>query len=865
VAEESFSFGSLLRHQRLAARLTQEELAARCGLGARTIQNLERGANLPRPETLDRLASLLGLAGEARARFAAAAKPLPPGPRDVGMRISPDERAGIPEIVRLADRRRVEPATSSILSVKRTGNAATSPEPQVPNNLPVQWTSFIGRERALLDVALLLEANHLVTLTGAGGCGKTRLSLEVATRQMEIYPDGVWFIELAPLADPALVGQAIASVLGLRETPDKPIAQTLTEHLQSKQTLLVVDNCEHLIDGAAQIIDVILRACPHARVLATSREALRIPGEVHWRVPSLAVPTAEPTIAVEDVVDVESVRLFVERGRAVRTDFGVTRQNASAVTQICRRLDGIPLAIELAATHVGALPVEQIAARLDQRFSLLTVGSRVALPRHQTLAALIGWSYDRLTGVEQTLFNRLSVFAGGFTLEAAEAVSLESDDALAALSELVRKSLVVADGETGGVERYHLLETLRQYGRERLVTLGEDASSQQRHAAYYLRLAEEARPHLFQPEQLVYLARLDHEWDNVRVAFRWFIDHKEAEAGMRLGTALEFWYWYRVIDEPQWYAWRTQLLALPSMSPPSAARANTLLWASCSTMIRRDLPGARRLFAEALATARQAGDEGMLAWVMHRTSRYGGPAPEKWYGASALDLAKGAVALYQAISDRWGVAITQTWLGYLEYHQGKIKHAHLLLTEALAIARAVGERHCVAFALRCLGEVTSAANDAAAQDYLSESLRLYGELGDVQGLAYVELLFGRLDYLNGRYGSAPRHYQASVRLFKIANWPDMVAQCLDGLAMVAGARGQAARAVQLAAASTGLSELIAQPAYPIERAEVDRALAPARQTLRETGVLVSLPAQAMTVDEAVAYALADVGAATEAT
>jgi non-specific serine/threonine protein kinase len=863
VAEESFSFGSLLRYQRLAARLTQEELAARCGLGARTIQNLERGANLPRPETLDRLASLFGLAGDALVRFEAAAKPLPPGPRDVPTRIERDKRACLPDIVRLADRRRAEPVAKPILSVKRAGNGATSPEPRVPNNLPVQWTSFIGRERVLLDVSRLLEANHLVTLTGAGGCGKTRLALEVAKRQVDNFPDGVWLIELAPLADPALVGQAIASVLDLRETPGKPIAHTLAEHLQTRQTLLVVDNCEHLIDGAAQIVDVILGACDRVRVLATSREALRISGELDWRVPSLAVPVANPLAAVKDIVDVESVRLFVERARAVRTDFGVIEQNVVSIAQICRRLDGLPLAIELAARQVKVLPLDQIAAGLDQRFRSLTGGSRTALPRHQTLAALVAWSYDLLTTSAQTLFDRLSVFAGGFTLDAATAVCGNSENVIASLSELVSKSMVIADGGGEGVERYHLLETLRQYGWERLTAAGEAEIIQQRHAAYFLDLAEEAKLHQFGPEELTYLARLDRELDNLRVAFRWLVDRGEADEGLRLAAALEFFWWYRGLDHTEGHAWRTQVLDLPAATRPSAARANALLWTALCTIDHNDLPGARRLFAEALSTAEQVGDERMLAWIMHRTSRYGGPDQVRWYGASELDLAKGSLAIYQASGDQWGIAITQAWLGYLEYRRGETEHAHRHLAEGLAVACSVGERHCIAFALRWLGEVTSVASDAEAGDYLNESLRLYRELGDIQGVAYVELLLGRLAYLHGRYSSAPEHFRASLRLFNQETWWGMIAQCLDGLAMVAAQQEQRTQALRLAGASLSLSDLTMQPAYPIERADVDRTLASVRQALGEERAAAAwAEGQAMTLEEAVAYALTDAEAAT---
>jgi non-specific serine/threonine protein kinase len=709
------------------------------------------------------------------------------------------------------------------------------PELRVPSNLPVQWTSFIGREQALLDVARLLESNHLVTLTGAGGCGKTRLALEVAKRQADSYPDDVWLVELAPLSDPALVGQAVASALGLR---------------------------------------------PKVRVLATSREALRVPGEVDWRVPSLAVPPANPATEIDDLVDVESVRLFVERGRAVRTDFGVTGHNAVAVAQICRRLDGLPLAIELAATQIKVFPIEQIAAGLDQRFRILTAGSRTALPRHQTLAAMVAWSYDLLTTSAQSLFNRLSVFAGGFTLEAA-AVCAEGAgyrmlgsgggaapntqnlapstqaDVLGLLSELVQKCMVVAEGGTAGIERYHLLETLRQYGRERLIAAGEAEVIQEQHAAYYLQLAEEAKPHQFGPEELSYLARLDREWDNIRTAFRWFIDRGDAEAGLRLAAALELFLWYRGLDQTEGDVWRRQLLSLPVTSGPSAVRANAHLWTALCTIDRNDLTGARRLFADALTTARQAGDERMLAWIMHRTSRYGGPDMETWYGSSERELAERADTLFRSAGDRWGMAINLAWLGYSEFHRGAPEYARKLLAEALATARAVGERHCVAFALRNLGEVISAERDAEAAACLTESLRLYRENGDIQGEAYVELILGRLDYLHARYAAARKHFEVSLRLFNLQTWWGMIAQCLDGLAMVSAGQRRPTQALRLAGASAGLSDMAMQPFYPIERPDLERALAPARDALGEGGAAAAwAEGQAMTLKQAVAYALA---------
>jgi non-specific serine/threonine protein kinase len=859
------SFGELLRRHRLTAHLTQEELATRCDLGTRTLQNLERGLNQPRPETLQRLASSLGLVGEACARFTAAGRPASRGPRGAPTRIEGDDSVDRTGVIHLADWRPSDPAPKLVPGGERPENPANFPELAVPNNLPIQRTSFIGREEPLAEVRQLLGSSRLLTLTGTGGCGKTRLAIEVARHLGDNYPDGIWLVELAPLMDPALIGPTTVVAIGARQSPGKPIVQTLIEHLRAKQVCLVLDNCEHLIEGAAQLVDAILSDCPRLTVLVTSREALRIPGEVDWRVPSLTVPDRKSGGAIDEVLQAESVRLFVERARAVRTSFTLTTQNAPAVAQICRHLDGIPLAIELAATRVKALAVEQIAARLDQRFQLLTAGNRVALPRHQTLAAMVAWSYDLLAETERTLFNRLSVFVGGFTLEAAEAVCGDEQPGtsirsgvIERLSGLVDKSLVVTDGGEHGVERYHLLETLRQYGRERLGAAGEAEIIQRRHAAHYLDLAEDAEPHLFRPAQLVYLARLDLEWDNLRAALRWYLDCGEAEEGLRLVAALEFFFWYRGVDTTEGYAWRTQLLRLPGETRPSAARAIAVLWAGTTARNAVGRDAGRRLLAEALAMAQQVEDERVLAWVMHRISRFGGPDHERWYGATEQELAEGALALYRAARDRWGIAVTLSWLGHLAFHRGDPEQARFLLAESLATARAVGDRHAVAFARRHLGEATSAASDAEAGAYLNESLHLYRELTDVQGVACDEYLLGRLDCLHGRYLSAREHYQAGLRWFKEWTWIEMIVRSLDGLAMVAAGQEQPARALRLAAASASLSELTMQPAYPIERADVDRALAPARQTLGEAGAATAwAEGQAMIPEQAIAYALED--------
>jgi predicted ATPase/class 3 adenylate cyclase len=367
------------------------------------------------------------------------------------------------------------------------------------HNLPVQLTRFIGREREMADVKRLLAASHLLTLTGSGGCGKTRLALQVAADLLEEYTDGVWLVELAALTDPALVAQTVVSALGAREEPSRTPAQTLLEYLRPKHLLLVLDNCEHLLAACAQLADTSLRSCPNLRVLASSREGLGVAGEQTYRVPSLSVPDAEHLPSLERLQEFEAVQLFAARAALSQPTFAVTAANARAVVQVCRRLDGIPLAIELAAARVKALPVEKVAERLDDRFRLLTGGSRTALPRQQTLRALIDWSYDLLTETERKLLRRLSVFAGGWTLEAAEAVcsgdGLDEWEVLDLVTTLVDKSLVQYEAGEGEA-RYRLLETVRQYARDRLLESGEADVARGRQLDWCLALAERAEPKL---------------------------------------------------------------------------------------------------------------------------------------------------------------------------------------------------------------------------------------------------------------------------------------------------------------------------------------------------------------------------------
>ncbi len=366
----------------------------------------------------------------------------------------------------------------------RQADLVSASVPKSLSNLPTQLTSFIGREREIAELERLIERTRLLTLTGSGGCGKTRLALQVAAGLLDRYPDGMWLVELASFSDPTLVAHAVASALNVRDQSGRPILAALASQLQRKHLLLILDNCEHLKEACAHLTDTLLRSCPRLSVLATSRESLGIAGETAWRVPSLSLPDPEHLPALERLIDYEAVRLFVERAAAaVGTPYTITPHNAPVLAQVCQRLDGIPLAIELAAARITALSVEQIASRLDDRFRLLASG-KAALSRHQTLRAAMDWSYQLLSEPERTLLRRVSVFAGGFSLEASEGVcgggGINRSDVLDLLLRLIDKSLVVVE-DRGREKRYRLLETVRQYGRDRLVEAGESARAERQH------------------------------------------------------------------------------------------------------------------------------------------------------------------------------------------------------------------------------------------------------------------------------------------------------------------------------------------------------------------------------------------------
>ncbi len=492
------------------------------------------------------------------------------------------------------------------------------PQSTPQHNLPAPRSSFVGREQGMFELKRELATTRLMTLTGAGGSGKTRLALEMARGLVEAYPDGVWLVELAPLSEEALVPKAVAEALEVPERPAEPIADTLADVLGDRRLLLVVDNCEHLIEAAAGLVDRLLDSCPRLRILATSREGLGVEGEARWPVPPLSVPERGRTPSSEKLEGYESVRLFVERARERDPSFSLRPPNALAVADICRMLEGIPLAIELAAARVGTLSLEQISERLKDALGLLTRGGRTAVPRQRTLKGTLDWSYDLLSEPERGLFRRLSTFAGGWTLEASEAVGsgegVEEGEVLDLLSGLVEKSMVVTKGSDKGGVRYRLLEPVRQYALERLEESGEAEAAKRAHAEYFLALSEEAEPELLGPREAEWYDRLEEEHDNIRAALSRALEGADPELGLRLAGAI-WWFWHRHGHLREGLRWLEGALAKEG-GASAIARAKALGGIGWMAFGLGDLERAKALHKESLALSEERGAFRQLTLIL---------------------------------------------------------------------------------------------------------------------------------------------------------------------------------------------------------------------------------------------------------
>lgn len=687
----------------------------------------------------------------------------------------------------------------------------------IRHNLPAQLTSFVGRERELAEVKRLLAGTRLLTLTGAGGGGKTRLALEVAREVLEEYADGVWLVELASLSDPDLVPQAVGSALGVPEQPGRSVTESLVRYLRPRVVLLLVDNCEQLVSGCATLADALLRGCPALRILATSREGLRIAGELTYPVPPLSVPDPNDRPAVESVVRYEAVRLFAERASFHKPGFSVTHNNAPAVVQVCHRLDGMPLAIELAAARVKALTVDEIASRLDDRFRLLTGGSRAALPRHQTLRAAIDWSYDLVSEQERALWRRASVFAGGWTVEAAESIcsgdDVETGDVLDLLLRLVDKSLVLVDTHGSGA-RYRLLETIRQYGRDQLWDSGESVDVQDRHLDWYLRLAKRAEVELRGPEQVAWLERLETERDNLRLALEWSRTRGGgADAELRLVGALR-WFWFIRGHWSEGRAWLEGALTR-KREPPSPEMAQALLGAAMLARFQGDYRQARVLCEDGLVMSRTLGDKETLAWF-------------------------------------------RIWLGAVELHEGNYAHAASLFEESLTLSRDLGDKWLISTALVDLGVVARIQGDLErAESLLGESLALSREVGDTWSVALSLHSLGKVAFRRSNQSEAARFYTESLVLSKRVGDRWIADDCLEALAAVACARGQHGRASRLLGAADALREMLGYHPLAAEQADHDRCVSATRAGLGETAFAAAwAEGRTMTLEQAIEDALA---------
>jgi predicted ATPase/DNA-binding SARP family transcriptional activator len=623
------------------------------------------------------------------------------------------------------------------------------------HNMPVLRTSFIGREREVLEVRRLLAMTALLTLTGAGGCGKTRLALEVAGDLVGAYQDGVWLVELAPLSEEALVPQAVARVLGVREQPGRPLTSTLVDALKNKEMLLVLDNCEHLVDACAHLVETLLLSCPRLRVLATSREALNIAAETTWLVPSLSLPDPLRQPTAGELEGYGSARLFVERARHRRTGFTPGPRNAGAVADICRRLEGMPLAIELAAARVGVLSVEQISERLEDSLKLLTGGGRTKDLRHQTLRGTLDWSYELLDEPERDLFGRLSVFAGGWTLEASEAVGLGSGiggEVLILIFRLVDKSLVMAEAIGDGGMRYRLLEPVRQYAREKLEASGEAGAVRCRHADFFVRLAEEAEPELTGAQQRVWLDRLEAELDNLRTALGWSFEGGEPEVGLRLAGAL-WWFCYLRGHYGEGRVWLEGALAA-SEDSPAPLRAKALTGAGVLAFLQCEYGLATAQLEEGLALWRDLGDERGVASALQIL---GSVAREQGRYARAQALHEESLSLWQRLGDEWGIARSLNYLGFVAWLREDHERATALCAEALGLYRGLGDAEGIAWSLISLGAVAQYRGDLGRSEaLLEESLSLSREAGYREDVAWSLNELGIVAHRRGDLGG-PKH------------------------------------------------------------------------------------------------------------
>ena len=737
------SFGQWLRHRRRELDLTQVELSQRVGCVPVTIRKVEADEMRPSKQLAELLVEQLGVPVEERENF-----------------------------IRFARGGKL------VVSVATAASR---------HNLPHPVSSFIGRQREIAEVKRLISSSRLMTLTGVGGGGKTRLALQVARDLVDTFKDGVWWVELAALTDELLVPQVIAKVFSLREEPNQETSEILVNFLHNKQLLLVIDNCEHLINGCAQLAESLLEKCGNLRILATSREPLAISGEMVYQVSPLSLPGPDET-SLKRSSRSEAVHLFIERAAAVKTGFVLTEQNLSAVVRVCEHLDGIPLAIELAAARVKLLTVEHIAEYLDDRFKLLTSGQRTALPRQQTLQAAIDWSYELLSDQEKSLFCRLSVFAGGFELGAVERVCtdqhLEAGDVLPVLSRLVDRSLVEVV-QKGVRERYRMLETIRAYATKRINESGEEGSLRGRQLEYFTEWAEEVEPKMRGPEQMSWWERMELEHNNIRTALEWSLTGGETQMGLRLAGAA-FWFWKKRNYWREGLKWLKDTLARTPTQQRTSARAKVLAlagymaidyyttdpiieWCEESLEIFWEIGDkwwisfvllsigwrkillnqatfARDSFEESVSFAREEQDD----WILSFALRGLGAAMERVDYESARPILEESILHAKLSGDRWALSEGMKQLGTLALCLGDFAQAESLGEECLSLVQEIGDKQLISEAFWIMGKAVLGQGDTRkARNFLEEALAFADSIGYLSGVSEYLISMGYVTEVEG--------------------------------------------------------------------------------------------------------------------
>jgi predicted ATPase/Tfp pilus assembly protein PilF len=695
-----------------------------------------------------------------------------------------------------------------------------------PHNLLVSLTRFVGRQKQIAEVTELLKQTRLLTLTGSAGCGKTRMALAVGAKILSHYSDGVWFIELAALSDISEIPLAIAKALRLRSEPNISFVQTITEYLATRDLLLILDNCEHLINECAILAEELLRSCPHLTILATSREAMNISGEQKWRVPSLDVPQALPEelgallIATQDY---DAILFFADRVRSHEPNFIVDLQNAAMIANLCRHLDGIPLAIELAAARMRSLPLKKIEGGLADRFCLLTNGSRTAPPRHQTLRASIDWSYELLNAEEQKLLCNLSIFPATWTLDAAEAICIERNKAIEiidVLAGLVDKSLVIYN-EPNTQNRYRMLESIRQYGASKLEHEAAYAL-RLRHRAFYLTFAEQARQHIHGNEQEAWLLHVEAEYDNMRAALNSCLnDPNDDKHGLRLSAALfNFWQIRGLMAEGgRYYA---HVLSLASAQAPTKARAEALNGAGGLAFMQGDYKTASACFSEAQQIWHGIGNRFGIASSI---GNLGLIAKDQGDYNRARSLIEQSVIILEELGHQLGRASGYNNLGIIAWSQGEFADARRYYEKSLELDKSLDHKYGIASTLNNLGALAEDQGDAqAAYGYYKEGLALQRDLGDQWGIAATLANLGSLVVKQGDVATAKDYLKESLQLCRNLAEKQITVYLMDAVAEFFSTQMRAEKAVQYYAVGETLREDIGAPLLPKDKEKHDEAL-----------------------------------------